>query len=360
MRNRREALRIAALWAAWLTLLMLFSCLARRLAPIEGESFISSLFHFDAGWYQEIARHGYFDPAATAFFPLYPLMVRVLSYPLLGNYRLAALVISWISLLGALLYLQRLASSLENPEAAFRSCLYLLVFPTAIILAVGYSESLFLLCAVASFYHARRSGWTAAGAWAGAACLARPTGLAVCAAIALEALRRSGWRLSGLRPRMAAVLLGPLGLVAYMVYLQADFGDFLIFSKAHQSWGRSFNPWGIFRSLGNVFSHRDLLSAETAFLLLILAFLALTVLIFVRYGAPLGIMSLLSLLFPLLISPKTEPTMSIARMVLVIYPAFILMGRWGRNRDLERAYLVVSTLGLAYFTICFLQLRFLF
>ena len=362
MRSGREgeAQRIVALWAAWLILLLLFSYFAQRLAPIEGETFVSSLFHFDAGWYQEIARHGYFDPAATAFFPLYPLLVRIFSYPLLGNYRLAALVISWISLLGALLYLHRLASLLEGGEAAFRSCLYALVFPTAIILAVGYSESLFLLCAVASFYHARRSGWTAAGAWAVAACLARPTGLAVCAGIALEALRQSGWRLSGLRPRMAAVLIGPLGLVAYMAYLQADFGDFLLISKAHQSWGRNFNPGGIFHSLGNLFSRKDLFSAESAFLLLILAFLVLAMLTLVRYGAPLGIMSLLLLLFPLLISPKTEPTMSIARMVLVIYPAFILMGRWGRNRDLERAYLVVSVLGLAYFTICFLQLRFLF
>ncbi len=40
--------------------------------------------------------------------------------------------------------------------------------------------------------------------------------------------------------------------------------------------------------------------------------------------------------------------------------AFMLMGRWGRNRDFERFYQAISTLGLAYFTISYLQLRFLF
>ncbi len=353
--------KIVALWAAWLAVLMLFSYFAYSLAPPEGESFASSLFHFDAGWYLEIARSGYFDISATAFFPLYPLLVKMVSYPFQGDLRLAALAVSWFSLLFALLYIYRLASLLDGDEAAFRSCLYMLFFPTAVIFAVGYSESVFLLCAAASYYHARRSSWVAAGVWAFAGCLARPTGLAVCAAIALEALRQSRWRLSSLRPRMAAVLLGPLGLFAYMLYLKARFGDFFAFSKAQRTfWGRSFNPFGIFHSVGNVLFKEGPFSAESAFLLLILVFLALQALAFARYGAPLATMGLILLLMPLMISPKNEPTMSAARMVLVIYPAFMLMGRWGRNRDFERFYQAISTLGLAYFTISYLQLRFLF
>lgn len=342
-------------------MLMLFAYFANKLAIREGEDFVSSLFHFDAGWYQEIARHGYFRFEATAFFPLYPLLVRALSYPLLGNYQAAALAVSWISLLFALLYLFRLAASFDDDDSAFRSCMYLLLFPTAVILAVGYSESLFLLCAVASFYHARRSSWILAGTWAAAACLARPTGMAVCVAIFLEALRQSGWKPSRMRPRMAGVLLGPLGLAAFMVYLRVEFGDFLAFSKAQEGgWGRGFNPFGIFHAIGDVLSREGLISAEFAFLLLILAFLVLAALAFVRYGAPLGTMSFLLILFPLLISPQSEPTMSISRMVLVIFPAFMLMGGWGRSRWFERAYLVVSTFGLAYFTICYLNLLFLF
>jgi len=45
--------------------------------------------------------------------------------------------------------------------------------------------------------------------------------------------------------------------------------------------------------------------------------------------------------------------MSLNRLVIVIFPAFLLLGEWCRNRDFERFYSIVGTLGLAVFSTLF-------
>ena len=259
--SRSPDCKVAAAFVVWLILLLSFAYFVQVLNPgrtdpgtsMNGGVFIRSFFNFDGSWFTDIARYGYtgFSAArnwdipyiSTAFFPLYPAAIRLVSYPLFGHYYAAGLLVSWLSLLFALIYLRRLALTFredgdEDEDAGFRACLFLLLFPTAIFLASGYSESIFLLCAVASFYHARRSSWILAGVWGFLACLARPVGLAVSAAVILEALRQTGWKPRNLRPKMAAVLLAPLGLATYMVYLQWRFDDFFIFSKAEKAgWG---------------------------------------------------------------------------------------------------------------------------
>ncbi len=374
--------RVGAGFAAWLILLLSFAYFVMQLnpaqptiyTPMNAENYVHSFFNFDGSWFTDIARYGYtgFSDArgwdipyiSTAFFPLYPAAIRLLSYPLFGHYYAAGLLVSWLSLLFALIYLRRLAFTFkqdDDEDAGFRACLFLLLFPTAIFLASGYSESIFLLCAVASFYHARRSSWILAGIWGFLACLARPVGLAVSAAVILEALRQAGWKPRNLRPKMAAVLLAPLGLVTYMAYLQWRFGDFLIFTKAEKAgfgWKREFNLLGPYRLVKRLFISGGVFNGDFAkyfYLFIIVSlFVVLVFFIFRRYGYPLGTFSLLCLLAPMLTSPPDNPMMSMNRLVVVIFPAFMLMGEWGRKRDFERFYSLAGTLGLALFTTLFL------
>jgi hypothetical protein len=378
---RSPDFRVAAALAAWLVLLFSFAYFmillnpgqADPANPMNGGSFIRSFFNFDGSWFTDIARYGYtgFSDArgwdipyiSTAFFPLYPAAIRLVSYPLFGHYYAAGLLVSWLSLLFALIYLRRLVLTFkeeDDDDAGFRACLFLLLFPTAIFLASGYSESLFLLCAVASFYHARRSSWILAGIWGFLACLARPVGLAVSAAVILEALRQAGWRPRNLRPKMAAVLLAPLGLVTYLAYLQWRFGDFLVFTRAEKAgwgWQREFNPKGLYDVIRRLYDSGDIFTGDFAKYLYLLIFVALfivlTVFVFRRYGYPLGTFTALCVLAPLLTSPPDNPLMSMNRMVVVVFPAFMLLGAWGRKRDFERFYACAGTLGLALFTTLF-------
>jgi Gpi18-like mannosyltransferase len=128
---------------------------------------LNSWNHWDASHYLQIARHGYRVPADAAFFPLFPLLVRG-SALLLGHhgYRLSAIVISNLALLGALVILYRLASNEFHERVARRTLLYLCLFPTAFFFFAGYNEALFLFFSCGTLYAARRQRWLAAwDAW---------------------------------------------------------------------------------------------------------------------------------------------------------------------------------------------------
>ncbi len=371
------------MFLVWLVLLLLFIFLVKRLfGPVWPGLFhedgigqhvgaFKSLYNWDGQWFLAIAKYGYASvPArfgwdipyvATAFFPLYPLAIRLFSYPLLGNFYAAGLTVSWLSLLGSLVYLYRLARIYGTWDDSYRSCLFLLLFPTSIFLIAGYAEALLLLCAVAAFYHARRSSWVLAGVWGFLACLTKSMGLLVFVGVALEAFRQAGWKFSGLRRRMAAIALMPLGSIAYMVYLQIAFGDFKIFTKAEEvGWGRRLDLIGILRALKHLIIPSGLTGAKYAENLYLVFFVGLFALLIVYvfkwYGLPMGAFSLGWLLMIISVG-STDPgfvLMSANRLILPIFPAFLVLGRWGKDRRFEQVYVVAGTLGLALFTTLFI------
>ena len=96
----------------------------------------------------KIAHHGYAsDAAAPAFFPLYPGLVAVLGRALGGHYVLAGLLVALAACWVAFELLWRLAIVRLGEQGAFRSVLYLAVFPAALFLQAVYSESLYLALA---------------------------------------------------------------------------------------------------------------------------------------------------------------------------------------------------------------------
>lgn len=383
-RPRSSLFRLTATWALWIAALLLFAYFAIVLNPGQStvpvpysfSNYTLCLTRYDAAYYLDIAKYGYKDfhlhhpldddsdareYLCTAFFPLYPLMIRALSYPFLGNYRAAALAASWISLLLALVYLFSLARlyGTGDEDHPFRACLYLLAFPTAVFLALPYSESAFLLTAAGSLYHARRSQWGRAAAWAALASAARPVGLAAGLACGVEALRQAGWSPRKLRKGVAFLLLSPLGLALYMLYLWRAFGNPFIFAKAQamgSGWRREFNLFSYPQAIWRLFRYPVFSSEFAKYLYLVVfvtVFALLALEVFRRYGPSLGAYSAFCLLAPMLTSPPGDPLLSMNRMVVVIFPAFMVLAEWGKNRDFERFYLVLGTLGLALFTALF-------
>jgi hypothetical protein len=372
-------LKLAGTWALWLLALLFFAYLAMVLNPGQStvpvpwnlQNYTLCLFRYDASYYLDIARYGYRDfqrhhplekdYLCTAFFPLYPLLVRAASYPLLGHYRAAALAVSWACLLLALFYLHSLARlyGADNGDQPYRACLYLLIFPTAVFLALPYSESAFLLTATGALYHARRAQWGRAALWACLASAARPVGLAAGLACGVEALRQVGWKPGKLKRGVAFLLLSPLGLAIYMAYLWAAFGNPFIFARAQaegSGWQRGFNPFAFPQAVWRLFRHPVFTSEFAKYLYLVVfttAFALLTLEVFRRHGPSLGVFSAFCLLAPMITSPPGDPLLSMNRMVVVIFPAFMVLARGGENRDFERLYLVLGALGLALFTALF-------
>ncbi len=371
----RGTWRVTALFLAWLALLLAFSFFtyattkAYREGPggLSASVFFRGLVRYDAAYYLEIARHGYASQVflngngtyvSAAFWPLYPLLTKAASYLTAGNHIAAALAVTWLSLFLSLLYLRRLTLLESDGGTSFRACLYLLFFPTACFLFFPYAEALFLLCATAALYHARRSSWALAGLWCFLACLARPVGIAVCAAAALEALQQSGWKLSRLRPRMAPLLLAPLGLLAYPLYLRVRFGDFFYFAKAHrEGWQTGLNPLSVFSAARHVLAPERLSEfVRYSYLLgFLLLFAALMVPAWRRLRPSLALYGTLCLVISALFTSSVMPLQSMNRHVIVVFPAFMILGLWGKSRDLERLYLAAGTLGLATFTAVYLM-----
>jgi hypothetical protein len=96
------------------------------------------------------------------------------------------LLISNLSIIAALFFLYKLVLLNDQDGIAKKAVLVTMAFPTAFYFGTAYSESLFLLLVVASFYYARKKSWLIALILAGLSSVTRLIGLAVIAAIGLE------------------------------------------------------------------------------------------------------------------------------------------------------------------------------
>jgi hypothetical protein len=315
----------------------------------RGGYVLEALARWDSGWLLSIADKGYsVSPHSYAFFPLYPLVVGVLGRVLFGHFLLAAVVVSLVCGGAAFVLLHRLAVRLEGSDVAWRTVLFLAVFPTSIFLGVAYTESLYLLLTVAAFVLAERRQWLGAGAAAGLAILTRSTGVALLLSLPLLA-----WRSTD-RARALLELAIALPIAAlYPLYLGIRTGHPLIFISAQrEGWGRrvaSTGPLGgIGRGLDAGFQGvRQLvagpnathiywswatdttvpraaaLSVFNAGALILFAWLA--VVAWRRLGAAYGIFSIASLALPLATPTERWPLLSLPRFGITIFPLFIAL-----------------------------------
>jgi len=145
----------------------------------------------DAPPYLSIARNGYQATGEDRFFivfcPLYPLAVR-LAAALVQNQLAAAFVVSGVASIAAALLLWHLARLDGTVEFASRAVWFLLIFPTAYFLHIGYTESLFIALVLGSFLAARRDHWALAGVFGALACLTKINWLVLLPALAVEVL----------------------------------------------------------------------------------------------------------------------------------------------------------------------------
>jgi hypothetical protein len=111
---------------------------------------------FDTLWYVEISRHGYANPAATVFYPLYPALIRAVSM-VVRSELIAALLISTVATFFLFLGMLRLFGSV-------RAIALLALWPAAFIFFGAYPDSLLCALVVWSFVFARSDRWVAAGA----------------------------------------------------------------------------------------------------------------------------------------------------------------------------------------------------
>jgi len=299
---------------------------------------------WDSGYYLGIAEHGYSatlgqlamtsNQANYAFFPLYPLTIKVLNI-LVNNYYLAGLIISNLCLLAAAWWLYKLIKLDYSKDVAKNSVKYLFLFPVAFILSGVFSESLFLLLLILAFYFARKEKWLAVGLSGLLLTLTRPLGILVLLPIAWEYFVSLQYKIKKINYQVLYLLFWPAGLIIFLFYIKYLSGNFLNYFKTQSfGWGHIFsNPLTV---IAHGLTNQDIFQ----FLPLIISLALMLILILkLKILRPAYIL-LAALLFIFPLTTGDTSLNSLLRYTLPIFPIFIALATLFDNKKWEELLII--------------------
>lgn len=320
----------ASIFAIWLGLLVCVVYFTGALmnAPPPWRS---ATANWDTGYYVTLATEGYQTEVSggsnVAFFPLYPTILRAISW--LGvDVVVAGVAVSLVCFLAALILLHELLAEKLSPDVARNALLLLAFWPFSFFFGVAYTESLFLLLAVGALFFVHRERWWLSAVCAALAGATRAVGVFVAIAVVLAYLERS-WRptVRDCAKLVGLGLTGISGLAAFMIYLRAHTGSFFAFLEAQRSWPNRANGIVGLRSIVAVLTDLPPWSYEFALVLVYMVpmvlFVVLSIHAFAKIDVVWGSFCLMTLLAPV-------PTGSLAstnRYVLVLFPCFAALGK---------------------------------
>jgi hypothetical protein len=326
----------------------------------------TSFERFDALWFLRIASSGYrTGDGSAAFFPLYPLAIRAVSWVMGGHPFAASLLVSNAAIGCGLCVVYALTASERSIATARRTVLLVALFPTSFFFFAPYSESLFLLLAATTFWAARSRRWVAAGAVGALAALSRNVGIVLAPALVEEAFHQRAEGRGSVLPGLGAAVAVGLGTLAYLAYWWAKVGDWLAPVDQQANWQRTFSwPWATlvdgtrdaFRYLGNANGGYWLIDW-----LIVVPVVGASVFALLRYRPSYSVYVWGGLLIPLSFVFADRPLMSMPRFVLPLFPAFWALAelteRW---RIPEKAVAAVGAAGLALLVVLFVNWYYIF
>jgi hypothetical protein len=204
---------------------------------------------WDAIWYLVIAEYGYdssepgghYAQGRQAYFPgmVYATkLVNVVVPDLLAS----SLVVSAVAGAVALGALHAVTRRQLGAAAAENATVYLVLFPYAVFLFVGYAEALFLGFALTAWLAGIRGQWLVAGLLASGAVLTRVNGIALVCGLAVlfcaqhwpvqQVPPHKGLRHSLFRPQVLWLLLPVLALSAWVIRLRLMTGHWDSYTRA--------------------------------------------------------------------------------------------------------------------------------
>jgi hypothetical protein len=319
---------------------------------------------WDGRLYLDLAAHGYREPFEAALFPAYPMAIKAVHTVTRLSYLDSALLISNLAFMLALVLLYKLVRNLYGAGTAGRAVWLIAVFPTSFYFSVAYTESLNLLAMVAFFYLLQQRRWYPAMLAGAGAALTHDIGVLLILPALWEWWHRErvrGTIVPSGRPllRLLSTAIIPMGLVAFVAYTALLFHDPMAILTAHSShWGRApvFPVVSIFQSLLDINLHPAAgFDTNLQFMALVnglatLLVVALTVGALIRRGTLPGAMlvTLVTMLLASIVTgtiinlPPVWSTVSYARAMVVLFPAFIVLAKVLTRPQLFVAVIVLS------------------
>jgi hypothetical protein len=418
---------IVLLWLSWAILLVAFQALATaRLVPQfpdharewttkftghgyqEGhvyllEPFMNNQVAWDSEYYLSIALGGYDDPRSPhltpegvvtspagiqstqsgsdvgpvvsinyAFFPFYPLMIRILAYPLrvlglnpIAVATLAGVLISALGSLFGMLALFDLTRESLGEETALRAVFYLIVFPTGFFLLQVYSEGLFVGLAFGCLAMLKRGHWLIAALLAAAATMTRAVGIALVIPLLMTWIRTGQWRDLDMEWRqffhggfpfrqLGRALLVCSPVITFLIWRSSSLGVNFRYVQDHNygrgvlQLGKALFFWS--EEFGSMLTGQN--PQHTAYYLtefLGLAIGVIACLITIKTHPEIGWFSFAVLM----ISWGSGPPQGIHRYILGAPAVFITLARWGNHPVFDRAWTLLSILLMGFLAMLF-------
>jgi hypothetical protein len=349
-------------------------------SPIHFNPCFLVWYRWDAMAYADLAYKGYSFTPEVAFFPLWPLLIHFGGLLLGGNipvsYYVAGLLLANICFYFALVLLYCLLSEDFEASIAKKALFYLAFYPYALFFFVGYTESFFLLLSIAFFLLLRRGktlDWWFAGGIGFLAALTHSTGVLLCIPYLIMYIRHF-WVSEKREQRrwlqkinaLAPIILLPLGIVAYMIYLGYTKGNPFIFQSAETSYfHRHFAwLWMTFGYIVKLLLDQPLFAFVNVKNLLDFAFTALPIVALVwawkriplHYSLYALAVIIFSLSFPL---GTLNPLTSQPRYLIVLFPLFVIFALWGKHPRFDQFFVAIGPPLLAVFTILFIGHHFI-
>ena len=293
----------------------------------------------DAVWYLRLAENGWAPgDASAAFFPLYPIAVRAVAWILPGDDVIAALLVSNLAFLGALLALFAHTAEAFDERIARRTIVVAAVFPTAFFFLAPYSESLYLLLSVLTFREARHDRWSGVALFGGLAALTRSIGVLLVPAMLVEAIRGRRER-RPLAPRLAGAAAVGLGPLLWFAWWGLAHGRWFAPVDAQSHWLREPTwPWvTVADAITFAWRYGSYWLLDLAAVALIVAGLALATPALCLSEASYG---WLSLLLPLADPFPDRPLLSLPRFAVVVFPALWGLAGVGAGRVIRWPFVV--------------------
>ena len=255
----------------------------RFYTPIQSNDLIRRFANFDGMSYLKIARDGYFS-SELGYFPLYPILIKFFSQiPLtFFNHRfyvITAEVLSNIAFMLSLIVMYKIMRQDKIQNIFTLLVFVVLLYPTSFYFGAAYNDSLFLLFATLTLYLSRKKRWILASIFGGLATLTRLNGLALVFLILgeyviqtngnkklfakkfvyqtwISAIKRSFSFKKMMKEKIIGVLLVPIAFIAYLAYINIQFGSFYTLFSSMDRWGQDriiFPPQVIWRYIKIIF-----------------------------------------------------------------------------------------------------------
>lgn len=193
---------------------------------------------FDSQHYLRIAEFGYKEPSLYAFFPLYPILIKVLTY-IIPSYPISGFIISNISSLLSVLILNEITK--EKNNIWIITCF--IFTPILGYTSLVYTESLFILLTLLGYHLYKKDKYILSAIVVGLSILTRNSGIILWGAIGLDMLYRLITKKEKPIKFKNILFFGLISLMIgmiYPIYLYIETGDFLKFASVQvEYWYRS-------------------------------------------------------------------------------------------------------------------------